>query len=167
MQIHTLDKAAVINELQFGSGISHAVQTGRRADFALIMSMFSDDVRDNTPVERIDEAEITDQTLRKRFELQEPQQLRSNQGSYDVSAIQANAFHKGGLVSAKLSHYLVPETLTFLPEETSDLPEEVYHNLSGHLRRQLTESKPKNLLPLDLYNQLVVAQRSFQIQAQV
>ncbi|MEZ9231962.1 VC2046/SO_2500 family protein [Vibrio amylolyticus] len=167
MQIHTLDKAAVINELQFGSGISHAVQTGRRADFALIMSMFSDDVRDNTPVEKIDEPEFTDQTLRKRFELQPPQQLRSDQNSYKISATQASAFHQGGLMSAKLNHYLVPETLTFLPEETSGLPEEVYHNLSGHVRRQLTESKPKNLLPLDLYNQLVVAQRSFQIQSQV
>ena len=48
-QIHTLDKAGIINELQFGDGINHAVHEGRRADFALILSMFSDDVRDNTP----------------------------------------------------------------------------------------------------------------------
>ncbi|MCK6262129.1 hypothetical protein KP803_02435 [Vibrio sp. ZSDE26] len=166
MQIHTLDKAGIINELQFGAGINHAVHAGRRADFSLILSMFSDDVRDNTPVEKIDEPEITDQTLRKRFELQSPQQLRSDQSSYDISAAQAHAFHHGGMASAKLNHYLVPETLTYLPEETHDLPEEVYHNLSGHLRRQLIETKPKNLLPADLYNQLVVAQRSFQISAQ-
>ncbi|MGF1694916.1 hypothetical protein L4D20_09320 [Vibrio kyushuensis] len=166
MQVHTLDKAGIINELQFGTGINHAVHAGRRADFSLILSMFSDDVRDNTPVEKIEEPEITDQTLRKRFELQPPQQLRSDQSSYDISASQANAFHKGGMASAKLNHYLIPETLTYLPEDTHDLPEEVYHNLSGHLRRQLSENKPKNLLPVDLYNQLVVAQRSFEIRAQ-
>ncbi|WGW01195.1 VC2046/SO_2500 family protein [Vibrio sp. YMD68] len=166
MQVHTLDKAGIINELQFGSGINHAVHAGRRADFALILSMFSDDVRDNTPIEKIETPEITDQTLRKRFELQPLQQLRSDQYSYDISAAQANAFHYGGMASAKLNHYLTPEVLAYLPEDTHDLPEEVYHNLSGHHRRQLTENKNKTLIPIDLYNQLVVAQRSFQIQAQ-
>lgn len=52
MQVHTLDKATIINELQFGNGINHAVHEGRRADFALILSMFSDDVRDNTLLRR-------------------------------------------------------------------------------------------------------------------
>lgn len=167
MQIHTLDKAAIINELQFGNGINHAVHAGRRADFALILSMFSDDVRDNTPVEKIDEVEITDALLRKRFELSEPQQLRSDSDSYANSAIQSEAFQKAGLPSAKLNHYLKPEVLAYLPEETFDLPEEVYHNLSGHQRRSLAEKQPRNLMPADLYNQLVVAQRNFQIQAQV
>ncbi len=50
MQIHTLDKAAIINEIQFGNGINHAVHEGRRADFSLILSMFSNDVRDVVPV---------------------------------------------------------------------------------------------------------------------
>ena len=97
MQIHTLDKAAIINELQFGNGINHAVHEGRRADFALILSMFSDDVRDNTPTEKIDEIDTSEQALRKRFELQSPQQLRSDQNSYEVSAQQAALFHNSGL----------------------------------------------------------------------
>ncbi|UUM31332.1 VC2046/SO_2500 family protein [Vibrio japonicus] len=166
MQVHTLDKAVIINELQFGNGISHAVHEGRRADFALILSMFSDDVRDNTPVEKVEEINTTDQLLRQRFELQPPQQLRSDQSSYDISAQQAKLFHDSGLASAKLSHYLKPEVLAYLPEDTHDLPEEVYHNLSGHQRRKLTEAEPKSLMPADLYNQLVAAQRSFQISAQ-
>jgi hypothetical protein len=53
-----------------------------------------------------------------------------------------------------------------LPEETHDLPEEVYHNLSGHQRRKLGEKEPKELMPADLYNQLITAQRNFQISAQ-
>ncbi|MCW8335772.1 hypothetical protein J4N42_04235 [Vibrio sp. SCSIO 43135] len=164
--IHTLDKATIINELRFGNGINHAVHAGRRSDFALILSMFSDDVRDNTPVEQIDPPEVTDAVLRQRFELQEPQPLRSDPTSYPISARHADMFHAAGLPSAKLSHYLTPEPLTYLPSETFDLPEEVYHNLSGHQRRQLAETKPRNLMSADIYNQLVVAQRNYQIQTQ-
>ena len=166
MQIHTLDKASIINELQFGTGINHAVHEGRRADFSLILSMFSDDVRDNTPVEKVDEIDTTEQALRQRFELQSPQQLRSDQSSYEMSAQQASLFHTSGLPSAKLSHYLKPDALTYLPEDTHDLPEEVYHNLSGHQRRSMGEKEQKELMPIDLYNQLIKAQRTFQIQAQ-
>jgi len=166
MQIHTLDKAAIISELQFGTGINHAVHEGRRADFALILSMFSDDVRDNTPLEKVDEIDTSEQALRKKFELQAPQQLRSDQSSYQVSATQASLFHSSGLPSTKLSHYLTPEALTYLPEDTHNLPEEVYHNLSGHQRRAMGEKEPKELMPIDLYNQLIKAQRTFQIQTQ-
>ncbi|MDC5807349.1 VC2046/SO_2500 family protein [Vibrio europaeus] len=166
MQIHTLDKAAIISELQFGTGINHAVHEGRRADFALILSMFSDDVRDNTPLEKVDEIDTSEQGLRKKFELQAPQQLRSDQSSYQVSATQASLFHSSGLPSTKLSHYLTPDALTYLPEDTHNLPEEVYHNLSGHQRRAMGETEPKELMPIDLYNQLIKAQRTFQIQTQ-
>lgn len=166
MHIHTLDKAAIINELQFGTGINHAVHEGRRADFALILSMFSDDVRDNTPIEKLDQVDSSEQALRKRFELQMPQSLRSDQSSYQQSAQQAELFHSAGLPSAKLCHYLKPDALAYLPEETHDLPEEVYHNLSGHQRRMLAEHEPKKLIPVDLYHQLIKAQRTFQLQAQ-
>ncbi|WP_100754074.1 VC2046/SO_2500 family protein [Vibrio salilacus] len=166
MHIHTLDKAAIINELQFGTGINHAVHEGRRADFALILSMFSDDVRDNTPIEKLEQVDSSEQALRKRFELQMPQSLRSDQGSYQQSAQQAELFHSAGLPSAKLCHYLKPDALAYLPEETHDLPEEVYHNLSGHHRRMLAEQEPKKLIPIDLYHQLIKAQRTFQLQAQ-
>lgn len=166
MQIHTLDKASIINELQFGTGINHAVHEGRRADFALILSMFSDDVRDNTPVEKVEQLDSSEQMLRKRFELPAPQPLRSDQSSYEISASQAELFHRSGLPSAKLSHYLKPDALSYMPEATHDLPEELYHNLSGHQRRKLAEKEPKALMPADLYIQLVTAQRNFQISAQ-
>lgn len=167
MQVHTLDKAAIINELQFGNGINHAVHEGRRADFALILSMFSDDVRDNTPVEVVDEVITTDTLLRQRFELQQPQPLRSDQSSYAVSAHQAKQFHASGLSGAKLIHYLTPEPLVYLPEQTHDFPEEVYHNLSGHQRRRLAETQPRQAIPADLYNQLISAQRHDQMRVQV
>ncbi|WP_322803835.1 VC2046/SO_2500 family protein [Vibrio alfacsensis] len=166
MQIHTLDKAAIINELQFGNGINHAVHDGRRADFALIMSMFSNDVRDVVPVEEVQETKTSDDILRHQFGLSQPQVLRSDSSSYDIAAEQAKQFHCAGLPSAKFSHYLKPDALTYMPQDTFDLPEEVYHNLSGHERRSLG-ARNKSLIPeAGLYNQLVTAQRQYQIQAQ-
>ncbi|GAB2655798.1 VC2046/SO_2500 family protein [Vibrio panuliri] len=166
MQIEAINNISTISELTFGTGINHAVHDGRRADFALLLSMFSNDVRDNTPVEQLETVEITDQTLRKRFDLQSPQPLQSDQSSYQISAQQAHQFHHGGLASAKLAHYLVPEALVYLPEQTHNLPEEVYHNLSLHQQRQMGTKEPKKLMPFDLYNQLIEAQRTYQIRAQ-
>ncbi len=166
MQIHTLDKAAIINELQFGIGINHAVHEGRRADFALILSMFSNDVRDVVPVEEVEEVNTNDDLLRQQFGLTQPQALRSDSSSYELAAEQAQQFHGAGLPSAKLSHYLKPDALTYLPGDTFNLPEEVYHNLSGHERRGLGE-RNKTLIPnADLYHQLITAQRQYQIQTQ-
>ncbi|ELD1796519.1 VC2046/SO_2500 family protein [Vibrio fluvialis] len=166
MQVHTLDKAGQINELQIGTGISQAVLHGRRADFSLLLALFSNDVRDTTPVEHIEQVDTTDSLLRQRFELQEPQALRNDQSSYQISARQADLFHQGGLASAKLSHYLKPEALTYLPEDTQDFPEEIYLNLSGHDRRHLAQKTPKTLLPSDLYPQLNMAWRHDQLRAQ-
>ncbi|MCG6218656.1 MULTISPECIES: VC2046/SO_2500 family protein [Vibrio] len=166
MHVHTLDKAGLINELQIGTGISQAVLHGRRADFSLMLALFSNDVRDTTPVEAIEQVETTEDVLRQRFELQAPQTLRSDQSSYQISARQAELFHQGGLASAKLSHYLTPEVLAYLPEDTQDLPEEVYLNLSGHERRHLAQKTPKTLLPSDLYPQLNMAWRHDQLRAQ-
>ncbi|WP_070967286.1 VC2046/SO_2500 family protein [Vibrio sonorensis] len=167
MVIHTLDKAGLINELQCGSGINHAVHEGRRADFALILSMFSNDVRDNTPVEQLNAKEITESLLRERFEIPPPQPLRSDEESYPISAKQAELFHGAGMSSAKLSQYLHPEPLCYLPTDTFDLPEEVYHNLSGHQRQHLAQPKDKPLMAVDLYPQMVTAQRKHQINTQV
>lgn len=166
MQVHTLDKAGVINELNIGSGICHAVHQGRRADFSLLVALFSNDVRDNTPVELIEQPQTTDELLRERFELAAPQSLRNDQSSYAVSARQAELFHHGGLASAKLCHYLTPEVLTYLPEDTQDLPEDVYLNLSGHERRHLAVKSPPKTLPYDLYNKLTTAYRHDQLRAQ-
>jgi hypothetical protein len=166
MQIHTLDKAASINELQFGNGINYAVHEGRRADFALILSMFSNDVRDSVPVEEVKEVRTNDDILRQQFGLSQPQPLRSDSSSYELAAEQAKQFHVSGLPSAKLSHYLTPDALAYLPENTFNLPEEVYHNLSGHERRRLG-SKDLTLIPdTGLYNQLVTTQRQYQIKEQ-
>ncbi len=164
MNIHTLDKATIINELNVGAGINTAVNQGRRADFALLVSMFSNDVRDNTPVEEVEQKVTSDDLLREQFELATPQTLRSNQDTYARSAKQAELFHASSIVSSRLSHGLNPDALAYLPEQTHDLPEEVYHNLSGHERRRLAEPKTQASIPQDIYKQMAAARLSNQMQ---
>nr|WP_310736172.1 VC2046/SO_2500 family protein [Vibrio sp. SG41-7] len=125
------------------------------------------DGRDCTPIDTIEVTETTEDRLRKHFGVAEPQPLRSNQSSYEISAQQSNHFHQASLASAKLSHYLKPEALAFMPEDTADLPEEVYQNLSGHDRRKLANKQVPDLPLATLYNELSTAQRQYQIQAQV
>lgn len=160
MKVHTLDKAELISEIQYGSNLNHAMEAGRRADFALMMSLLSNDLRENTPIEKIDDKKVTEDLLRQRFQLADAQILRSNEESYSRAASQANQFHNGGLASAKLQYGLAPDAMAYMPQDTCDLPEDVYHNLSGHQRRQLESGNEIfNAIPQDLYNELVTAKR--------
>ena len=167
MQIHKLDKAAIINELQFGSGISHAIQEGRRSDFALILSLFSNDIRDAVPIEKVEAHELNEQLLRAQLGVPQSQTLRSESNSYEIAKEQAKQFHQGGLLSAKLNHYLKPEALAYMPEGTFDLPEDVYQNLSGHERRSLSQPEKSALSYGELHDKLITAQRLQQMQIQV
>ncbi|MGR5119123.1 VC2046/SO_2500 family protein [Vibrio astriarenae] len=163
MQITAVEQNTIINELQIGSGINRAVHEGRRADFALFLSMFSHDIREVTPVDSIEEITTSDELLRKEFQLSQPQSLRSSAASYDTSAEQARQFQQGGMASAKLSHYLTPEVLAFMPEHTADLPEEVYHNLSYHQLRHLNTPDNKAKLPHHFYHQMNESHRRDQL----
>jgi len=67
-------------------------------------------------------------------------------------------------VSSRLAHGLSPDALAYLPEETHNLPEEVYHNLSGHERRRLAEPKQQPSVPQDIYKLMAAARLTNQIQ---
>ncbi len=160
MTIHTLDKTVLISELQFGSNLNHAMEAGRRADFALMMSLLSSDLRETAPVEEANEKKLTEDLLRQRLQLAEAQLLRSNEESYSRAASQAHQFHNGGIASAKLQHSLAPDAIAYMPQDTYNLPEDLYHNLSGHQRRQLESGNESfHSIPQDLYNALVTAKR--------
>jgi len=161
MQVHTLDKAQLINEVQFGTQLNHAVEGGRRADFALMLAFLSPDHLEITPVDPAPASEQTEADLRAYFELPEPQPLTSTEHCYGRAAAQADAFHKGGLSSSQFLHELKPTALTFPPLGTKGMPEDLYHNLSGHERRKLppTEDATIQASPQDLYLSLIQSKR--------
>jgi hypothetical protein len=165
MQTHTLDTATTIHELQLGTNINQAISQSRRRDFALLLAMLSQDASESTPVEIIKCSDNSEESLRKRFAIAPAQPLRSNQDSYSISAQHSDLFHHASLASSKLCHYLKPEPLTYLPEDTHDFPEEIYHNLSGHSRRQLAGISAEPFSSTELYNQLMTNQRKSQLNA--
>ena len=167
MKVHTIDRRAIVNELQYGGNVSQAISNGRRADFALLMSMLSDDVREQTPIELFDESVEDENGLRSRFSVAKQQDLRSSETSYERGAKIAEAFHDGGLLGARFLHDLRPDALTYLPEDTYDLPENVYHNLSNHERKALAVPQKKSLKLQDMYLNLIENKRTKEINVQI
>lgn len=166
MSIHTLDKAHLINELQCGQHLGQAIQHHRRADFSLLLALLSQDVRDNTPVESVPAPDT--KSLRDVFSLPQEQQLKSDQNSYLRGQTIATQFNQGGLTAARLQSYLAPDALAYLPEHTHDLPEALYHNLSGHQRRVLEQKERKSPgYDFHLYQDLVVSQRKNELYNQI
>ncbi|MGF1714089.1 VC2046/SO_2500 family protein [Photobacterium chitinilyticum] len=161
MQIHTLDKAQLINEVQLGSNLNHAVEGGRRADFALMLAMLSPDHLETVPVDAPPKSGKTETELRTYFELQDPKPLSTTEHCYVNGAAQANAFHNSGLSDVRLLHELQPTALNFPPQGTKGLPEDIYHNLSGHERRMLPpkENAAIKASPQNLYLSLIHAKR--------
>ncbi|MGF1756799.1 hypothetical protein L4D76_02395 [Photobacterium sagamiensis] len=161
MQIHTLDKAMLINEVQLGNQLNHAVEGGRRADFALMLAMLSPDHLEKNPTDVPPEQGKTEAELRAYFELPDPQPLSTTENCYENAAAQADAFHRGGLASSQFLHDLQPTALTFPPLGTKGMPEEIYHNLSGHERRRLPPAEDATIQasPQDLYLSLIQSKR--------
>ncbi|MBE1274969.1 VC2046/SO_2500 family protein [Enterovibrio baiacu] len=167
MQIHALDKANLITDVQLGDQLSHAVTQGRRSDFALMLALLSVDATETTPIDPPYPEKSTDADLRKALNLPEPARLSAEDIDYDLCGKQADAFHQSGIDSARLNHCVSPSALHFPAFGTHDLGEDVYHNLSGHQRRKLAAENrtTTELDPVNLYNQLVTAKRYQELSA--
>lgn len=158
MQVHTLDTSTIINELQLGNSVNHAINQARRADFALMLAMVSDDIQEQM-VPLSDTAKEHATTYQSDLTIGSRGTLTSEEESYYRSASIANAFHQGGLTSAKLQFYTRPDSLAYLPEDTAGLNEEVYHNLSAHQRRKLKAQETVAQPESGLLDSLIVARR--------
>ncbi|ODP96549.1 MULTISPECIES: VC2046/SO_2500 family protein [unclassified Salinivibrio] len=160
MTVHTIDKARIISDVQFGDNLNHAVTQGRRSDFALMLALMSGDANESTPLSPLDEKTINDEVLRRQFQLAPPQPLSaSNEEDYVRAGAQADAFHRGGIASAHLRFQLAPAAMHYPPQGTHGFDEAVYHNLSGHQRRKLADSESARLSlnPTTLYENLTTA----------
>ncbi|WP_422767353.1 VC2046/SO_2500 family protein [Photobacterium leiognathi subsp. mandapamensis] len=164
MQSISLDNM-LINEIQLGTGLNHAVESGRRADFSLMLALLSSELMESTPQDT-DQAPIqSEQQLRAYFELPTPQPLTTSEHCYQRSAEQAKAFHEASIVSTRLLQGLQPTALTFPVENTKGLPEDIFHNLSVHERRKLPpeEPRPISASPQNLYASLIHSKRTSEL----
>ncbi|MDP5253752.1 MULTISPECIES: VC2046/SO_2500 family protein [unclassified Vibrio] len=143
MSVNTINHSPLINELQFNDlqgqpSVNQAINQGRRSDFALLLSMLSDDVQERLfATETKPETLSSGTSLREQLSIAPSQPLIADHDSYDLGAQQSQLLHSASLVSSHLSHYLRPEGLCVQPQNTAGLPEACYHNLSSHQQRRL------------------------------
>lgn len=123
LNTQTVNSEPLLHELQLGERLNECVHQSRRSDFALMLAMLCDDVREQSqfvlpktaPIDgtATDKAPLTNQVLRKYFDLPEEAPLALK------SVEQIKAFNQGQLVADKklatlhLTNALSPKPLAF------------------------------------------------------
>jgi len=135
----TVDSVPLLHELQLGEQLNECIHQSRRSDFSLMLAMLCDDVREQsqfilpeaTPIDgtSIDREKVTNQILRKHFDLPKETSLALE------SIEQINQFNQGQLIkdndltSLHLINALTPKPLTFR-DNNKHLSNDVLSNTS-------------------------------------
>jgi len=119
----TVNSAPLLHELQLGEQLNECVHQSRRSDFSLMLAMLCDDVReqsqfilpqtssiDGTSTEK---DQITDQVLRKHFDLPEEAPLALKNTDQINQYNQGQIIADNDLASLHLLNALMPKPLSF------------------------------------------------------
>ncbi|MDO6446823.1 VC2046/SO_2500 family protein [Colwellia sp. 1_MG-2023] len=122
METQSVNCNLLVEELQLGEQLNHCVHSERRADFALMLSMLTDDVlahsqfklphTDNSP------AKTSEDTLRKTFELPKKQRLALENMEQINEFSQAKLIEQQQLSTLHLTQALTPQPLAFRDDKT-------------------------------------------------
>ncbi len=130
----------LVDELQLGQTLNHAVHEGFAAQFHLLISMLSDDVRDQAWVADPVAQEKQTEDLRKKFALGDPVRLQSGDGDAERGERLGDIFREGGIDAVRLEICLNPEPLTLRHE---DIPPSVIDFLTPLQREKLRYANEK------------------------
>jgi len=152
----------LLHELQLGEQLNECVHQSRRSDFSLMLAMLCDDVREQSqfilpntaPIDgtSTDKAQVTNQILRKHFELPEAAPLALK------SIEQINRYNQGQLVadndltSLHLINALTPNPLAFR-DDNMHISSDVLSNTSlvCQEKHALTQEEKVINKPLDMH----------------
>lgn len=144
-----LETQTLTHEFQLGNSLNKSVQQTRRADFALMLAMLTDDVREHSqflvPETELSEDEVTTELLRKEFELPKAQPLGID------STASLDKYNQAELVNSKLQASIrLNDALTPLPiafrDKAKHIPTVVLANTSIHCQeRALNTTKQEKL----------------------
>ncbi len=122
----------LVDELQLDCRLNHAIASGDRADFALLLSMLSQDVCDSPQFsDDVDANKRED--LRAHFELPKPQEQFSKAEDFDRASSLSDLLHQGSINDVFLSNCLRPEPLC---EYERALAPEVFSELTPLLQEK-------------------------------
>ncbi len=117
MNTQSLNSNLLVEELQLGEQLNHCVHSDRRSDFALMLSMLTDNVLAHSQF-KLPETEhpksiTSEDLLRKEFELPDKQRLAMDTLEDINEFSQAHLIESQQLTALHLSQALMPKPLAF------------------------------------------------------
>ncbi|MPY24100.1 hypothetical protein FM037_15120 [Shewanella psychropiezotolerans] len=139
-----LSSSVLVNESQLGTRLNHAIDNGRRGEFALLLAMLSTDARDMAQFQTDQLGKNSDDQLRAKFDIAKPQQLVSDL-SVDSSPIEhSRIFREGGARAFQLAQAIQAEAMVTRGIEPVEM-QEVLTNCDLLTREKFIRSKSNDL----------------------
>jgi len=135
MQVASL----VTSELQLGQQINRSVETGERANFALLLALLSEDVaeQDQFHFEQGDNA-IEADSLLSSIDIPRAQHLIGNEQDEAQSLALGKLAQEQGTLAVRLSHCINPEALSFDLDKKYGIDTQVFDNLNMYSATKLS-----------------------------
>lgn len=162
MQVASL----LTSELQLGQQLNQSVESGEKANFALLLSMLSKDVSEQAQFhfDQTEPAAKESPSLREQFDLPREQPLNGNAADELHSLAVSRMVQEEGVLAARLNHCLNPEALNFSLDKQHNIDTQVFDNLDPHAAAKLAGQKVRpQLQPINL-NAVIKAQQSYSAQ---
>ena len=125
----------LLEEAQLGSRLNEDVHSGKRADFSLLLSMLTDDVRAHSqfalPADELDNPETDDIMLRKQFSLPDKEPLALSSVDEITQFEQAGLVAEGRMTQLHLENCLQQKALSFR-DDAKHVVSKVLENTSLH-----------------------------------
>lgn len=139
----------LIHELQLGDSLNQCVKESRRADFALMLALLTDDVREHSeflvPHTEESEKQVDKEALRRHFELPDSPSLALSTMEELGTFNQAELAINNQLATLRLSQALNPKPLAFR-DDAKHVPTVVLANTNIHCQeRAMKIERPKTL----------------------
>ena len=145
------------SELTLGQKLNNSVKLGNRANFDLLLSMLSPDVCEQSQFHLASQESqsVSDvQSLRQQFQLPRAQHLNAGSDDELQSLALAKVAQEQGMLSARLSHCINPEALSFSLDKRCGLDRQVFDNLDKHCVAKFNPNTapelPKNIDIVDI-----------------
>ncbi|BAJ02299.1 VC2046/SO_2500 family protein [Shewanella violacea] len=132
--------SVLVNESQLGTRLNHAIDNGRRGEFALLLALLSTDARDMAQFQTDQPANNSDKRLRKKFDIANPQQLVTDLSVNNSPIEHSRVFREGGARAFQLAQAIQAEALVTRGSEPAEMLE-VLINCDLLTREKFTRSK--------------------------
>ncbi|AQS36314.1 Ribosomal S4P (gammaproteobacterial) [Shewanella psychrophila] len=134
----------LVNESQLGTRLNHAIDNGRRGEFALLLALLSTDARDMAQFQTDLLGKNIDDQLRTKFDLAAPLQLVSDL-SVDSSPVEhSRIFREGGARAFQLAQAIQSEAMVTRGSEPVEM-QQVLTNCDLLTREKFIRSKSKEV----------------------